>query len=65
MLFRSKLSLIGTKQSYYEFNVDSFDDSSNLDTCKPGAGELLRMLPDGRLSYKASYSNAEAVLEKE
>jgi hypothetical protein len=59
-----EISFINPNNDYYEFDVSNFDTRSDLTACEPGAGELFRLLPDGRLTYKATYSNAEGVLEK-
>lgn len=59
-----EISFVNMNNDYYEFDVSNFDTKSDQKTCKPGAGELFRLLPDGRLAYKATYSNAEGVLEK-
>jgi hypothetical protein len=58
-----EISFINVNNDYYEFDVSNFDAKSDLKICKPGAGELFRVLPDSRLVYKATYSNAEGVLE--
>jgi hypothetical protein len=59
-----EIAFVDINNDYYEFDVSNFDIRSDLKICKPGAGELFRLLPDGRLAYKATYSNAEGVLEK-
>jgi hypothetical protein len=59
-----EISFVDINNDYYEFDVSNFDVRSDPKICKPGAGELFRLLPDGRLAYKATYSNAEGVLEK-
>jgi hypothetical protein len=48
----------------YEFDVSNFDRRSNLKICTPGAGERFHLLSDGKLSYKATYSNAQGILAK-
>lgn len=59
-----EISFISINNDYYEFDVSNFDARSDPKICKPGAGELFRPLPDGRLAYKATYSNTEGVLDK-
>jgi hypothetical protein len=59
-----EISFVNIHKDYYEFDVSNFDARSNPKICKPGAGELFRLLPDGRLAYRAAYSNAEGILEK-
>lgn len=57
-----EISFVGIKSNYYEFDVSNFDARSDPNICKPGPGELFRLLSDGRLAYKATYSNAEGIL---
>ena len=59
-----EISFVSVKSNYYEFDVSNFDTRSDPNICKPGAGELFRLLPDGRLADKATYSNAEGILER-
>lgn len=59
-----EISFVNINNDYYEFDVSNFDARSDPKICKSGAGELFQLLPDGRLAYKAIYSNAEGVLEK-
>jgi hypothetical protein len=59
-----EISLQKVSNNNYEFDVSNFDSRSNLKLCKPGAGEHFYPLPDGKLAYRATYSNAEGVLEK-
>jgi hypothetical protein len=35
-----------------------------LKICTPGAGEHFHLLSDGKLAYKATYSNAQGILKK-
>jgi len=60
-----EITLVNINNDYYEFDVSNFDAASDPKICKPGAGELFRLLPDGRLAYKATYFNTEGVLEKQ
>jgi hypothetical protein len=59
-----EISLKEVSSDDYEFDVSNFDNRSNLKICQPGAGERFRLLPDGKLAYKATYSNAQGILEK-
>jgi hypothetical protein len=59
-----EISFVSIRSNYYEFDVSNFDAKSDPNICKPGAGELFRFLADGRLAYKATYSNAEGILER-
>jgi hypothetical protein len=59
-----EISFVSINDDYYEFDVGNFDAGSDPNLCESGAGELLRLLPDGGLAYKATYSNAEAILER-
>ena len=59
---KGDLLFVNVSGDYAEFDVSNFDASSDPKQCKPGGGELLRLLPDGNLAYKASYSQAEGVL---
>lgn len=61
---KGEISLINITNGNQEFFVDHFDSSSNARICKPGGGELLRLLPDGNLAYRATYSNAEGILKR-
>ncbi|HKR60199.1 MAG TPA: hypothetical protein VJS64_10740 [Pyrinomonadaceae bacterium] len=42
----------------FEFHVDNFFGKSNRAVCQPGAGELFKLRPDGKLSYTTSYERA-------
>lgn len=46
----------------YEFDVRNFDNRSSKQ-CSPGAGEHLKLLPDGKLSYKADWG-IQGILNK-
>jgi hypothetical protein len=59
-----EISFVSMKSNYYEFDVSNFDTKSNPNICKPGAGELFQLLPNNRLAYKTTYSNAEGILER-
>jgi hypothetical protein len=59
-----EISLQNVSNNDYEFYVSNFDSRSNLTLCKPGAGEHFQPLSDGRLAYKATYSDAQGILEK-
>lgn len=59
-----EISFVSIKSKYYEFDVSNFDARSDPNICKPGAGELFLLLPDGKLAYKATYSNAEGILAR-
>jgi hypothetical protein len=59
-----EISLKEVSSNDYEFDVSNFDSRSNLKICKPGAGELFHLLSDGKIAYKATYSNAQGILEK-
>jgi hypothetical protein len=48
----------------FEFDVGEFDATSDKSICTPGAGEVLKPLPDGTLSYTATYSGATGVLRR-
>jgi hypothetical protein len=48
----------------FEFDVGDFDAASDKDKCTPGAGEILKPLPDGTLSYTAEYSGATGILRR-
>lgn len=52
------------EEERFEFEVGDFDATSDKDTCTPGAGEILKPLPDGTLSYTATYSGATGVLRR-
>lgn len=39
----------------FEFHVSNFFGRSNRDVCQPGSGEHFRLLPDGKLAYRATY----------
>lgn len=62
---RGRLTLIDIREEGFEFNVDRFDESSDMSTCTPGAGEVLKPLADGTLSYTATYSGATGVLSRQ
>ena len=59
---RGRITLINDRPDGFEFNVDQFDEASDADICQPGGGEVLRALPDGTLSYVATYSGASGIL---
>ncbi|MEH2167040.1 MAG: hypothetical protein V7K41_10290 [Nostoc sp.] len=59
-----EISLQQVSSDDYEFDVSNFDRRSNLKICTPGDGERFHLLPDGKLAYKATYSNAQGILEK-
>jgi hypothetical protein len=61
---RGRLTLIDNRSDGFEFNVDQFDATSDQSVCQPGAGEVLQVLPDGKLSYTATYSGARGVLSR-
>ena len=61
---RGRITLIGSRDDGFEFHVDQFDARSNKKICQPGAGEIIRALPDGTLSYLADYSGAKGVLKR-
>ena len=48
----------------FEFDVGDFDATSNASSCAPGPGEVLKLLPDGTLSYTATYSGATGILQR-
>jgi hypothetical protein len=49
----------------FEFHVDNFYGRSNRTVCQPGAGELFRLRPDGKLSYATSYEPAtQGILDR-
>jgi hypothetical protein len=48
----------------FEFDVGDFDATSDKNNCSPGAGEILKPLPDGTLSYTAEYSGATGILRR-
>jgi hypothetical protein len=60
---KGEISLVNIANGYLEFSVDHFDASSDANICKAGGGELLRLLPDGSLAYKTTYSKVEGVLK--
>jgi hypothetical protein len=48
-----------------EFRVANFDKRSNRSRCQPGAGELFRLRPDGKLAYRTTYAPiAQGVLDR-
>ncbi|MEH1872468.1 hypothetical protein [Nostoc sp.] len=59
-----EISLHQVSSNDYEFDVSNFDSRSNLKICTPGAGERFNLLSNGKLAYKATYSNAQGILEK-
>jgi hypothetical protein len=59
-----EIALKEVSSNDYEFDVSNFNSRSNLKICKPGAGEHFHLLPDGKLAYKATYSNAQGILKK-
>ena len=49
----------------YEFHVDNFFGRSNRASCQPGAGELFKLRPDGKLSYTTSYEpGTQGILDR-
>ena len=61
---RGRLTLIDSRPEGFEFNVDDFDDASDKSVCQPGAGEVVKALSDGTLSYTATYSGATGILRR-
>ncbi len=61
---RGRITLIDSRAEGYEFSVDDFGASSDKSVCQPGAGEVVKPLPDGTLAYTATYSGAEGVLRR-
>jgi hypothetical protein len=57
-----EISLKSVQKDDYEFDVSNFDSRSSL-KCTPGAGEHLKLLPDGRLSYRADWG-VQGILDK-
>jgi hypothetical protein len=53
---------IDSREEGLEFRVDRFDAASGH--LHPGAGEVLKPLPDGMLSYTAAYSGTVGVLQR-
>jgi hypothetical protein len=47
---RGRLTLIDSRPEGFEFSVDDFDAASDQEKCRPGGGEVLKLLPDGTLS---------------
>jgi hypothetical protein len=63
---RGKITLLNIlEEGAFEFDVSDFDASSDKTICQPGAGEVLKPLPDGTLSYTATYSGATGVLTRQ
>jgi len=62
---RGRLTLIAQSPDGYEFGVDQFDSSSDVNICTPGGGEVVKLLPDGTLSYTATYSGARGILRRD
>lgn len=49
----------------FEFHVSNFYGRSNRDVCQPGSGEHFRLLPDGKLAYRATYEpEAQGILAR-
>jgi hypothetical protein len=49
----------------FEFRVDNFYGRSDPKRCQPGAGEIFRLRPDGRLGYSTTYEpKAQGILER-
>ena len=61
---RGKITMIDSREEGYEFDVSDFDASSDKSVCQPGAGEVFKPLPDGTLSYTATYSGATGILKR-
>jgi hypothetical protein len=57
-----EISLKAVQKDDYEFDVSNFDSRSSL-KCTPGAGEHLKLLSDGRLSYRADWG-VQGILDK-
>lgn len=57
-----RLTLVAARPDGAEFSVDDFDAASDRQTCKPGAGEVLKERADGDLEYRATYSGARGLL---
>ena len=57
--------LDNVKEDTFEFRVDNFYGRSNRAVCQPGAGELFRLRPDGKLAYTTSYdAGMQGLLDK-
>lgn len=61
---RGRLTLVVGSSDGMEFHVDQFDETSDRSTCHPGAGEVMKLQPDGTLAYTATYSGATGILER-
>jgi hypothetical protein len=57
-----EVSLKAIRNEDYEFEVSNFDSRSSA-KCTPGAVEHFRLLPDGRLSYRADWG-VQGILDK-
>ncbi|MCY7321606.1 MAG: hypothetical protein LH660_07345 [Phormidesmis sp. CAN_BIN36] len=57
-----EISLKAVQSDDYEFDVSNFDRRSSPN-CTPGAGEHFKLLPNGKLSYKADW-DAQGILGK-
>lgn len=61
---KGRLTLIAAGAEGFEFGVDDFEPPSDMNVCKPGGGEVLRVGPDDTLLYTATYSGAKGVLRR-
>lgn len=57
-----EIALKAVQNDDYEFDVSNFDARSSA-KCTPGAGEHFKLLPDGKLGYRADWG-VQGILDK-